>query len=227
MISGLRNCAMSSIFISYSRQDYFFAEMLAIKLHAEGFTVWRDLGSIRAGDDWRESIENGIKESVAVVVALSSSSAESPYLTYEWAYALGLSKTVIPVLLSDCTVHPRLKYRQHVDFSYPKSLPWPELIHRLREVEEETDAGPTPPGPAIPGFDDEAINQAVGKILSYLDQRGYTRASFDRLRQKIDPDLTDEKFNAIIARKPELFRRTTIKGPPPNPPKPGIAKRVP
>jgi hypothetical protein len=63
---------MTSIFLSYSTQDYFFAEMLAIKLEADGFKLWRDPGSIRPGDDWRQSIESGIKEAVAVVVALSA-----------------------------------------------------------------------------------------------------------------------------------------------------------
>jgi TIR domain len=70
-------CTMNSIFLSYSSQDYFFAEMLAVKLAEHGFTIWRDLGSIRSGDDWRQSIEDGIKNCVAVVVALSESSADS------------------------------------------------------------------------------------------------------------------------------------------------------
>ena len=59
---------MKSIFLSYSSQDYVFAEMLAIKLGAENFTVWRDQGSIRAGDDWRQSIEEASR------IALLSSS---------------------------------------------------------------------------------------------------------------------------------------------------------
>jgi hypothetical protein len=128
---------MTSIFLSYSSQDYFFAEMLDIKLQAEGFKLWRDLGSIRAGDYWRQSIEDGIAECVAVVVALSASSAESAYVTYEWAYALGMSKPVIPVKLSESKIHPRLEPTQHIDFSYPKSLPWTELIDRLKEIEVE------------------------------------------------------------------------------------------
>jgi len=73
---------VSTIFLSYSRQDYFFAEMLAIEFDEHHFTIWRDRGSIRAGDDWRQSIEEGIKDSLAVVVALSAGSAGSPYVTY-------------------------------------------------------------------------------------------------------------------------------------------------
>ena len=36
-----------SIFLSYSSRDYFFAEMLAIKLREVNFDIRRDQGSIR------------------------------------------------------------------------------------------------------------------------------------------------------------------------------------
>jgi TIR domain len=212
---------MTSIFLSYSTQDYFFAEMLAIKLEAEGFKLWRDLGSIRPGDDWRQSIENGIKESVAVVVALSTNSAQSAFVTYEWAYALGMSKPVIPVKLSECKVHPRLEPTHYVDFSYPKSLPWAELINRLKEVEVELDLKPESIDPAAPRFEDSAIKEAAGDVLSYLNSKGFTMASFERLNQ-VNTSLSLDMLNAIIAKNPGLFRHAKVKGG-----KPGIAKRVP
>ena len=83
---------MMKVFLSYARSDYFFAEMLSLKLKEERIELWRDLGQLRVGDDWRESVEKGIFESDAVVVALSDKSSESAYVTYEWAYALGLGK---------------------------------------------------------------------------------------------------------------------------------------
>ena len=131
---------MKTVFLSYSSRDYFFAEMLAIKLKDEGFTIWRDQGSIRAGDDWRQTIEEGIKESMAVVVALSTNSSSSSYVTFEWAYAAGMGKPIVPVKLSECSIHPRLEPTQYIDFSYPRALPWDALIERLNEVdvEEET-----------------------------------------------------------------------------------------
>jgi len=38
---------------------------------------------------WQQEIERGISDSIAILVALSSHSAESAYVTYEWAYGLG------------------------------------------------------------------------------------------------------------------------------------------
>ena len=212
---------MRSVFLSYSSQDYFFAEMLALKLDEKGFKIWRDMGAIRAGDDWRQSIEDGIRDCFAVVVALSESSATSPYVTYEWACAIGMRKPVIPVKLTDCDVHPRLEPTQHIDFSYPKALPWNSLIDRLNEIEVEIQpktkkSTSPPPGQAA------KLDELADEILAYLNDRGYTMASFKRLKQNMDSSPDDEMFNAVIQTKPALFRRARIKGG-----KPGIAKRMP
>ena len=214
---------MNTVFLSYSSRDYFFAEMLSLKLEEAGFKIWRDIGAIRAGDDWRESIEDGIRDSFAVVVALSDSSADSMYVTYEWAYATGMGKPVIPVKLSECTIHPRLGSTQHIDFSYPKALPWDTLIQRLKEIEVEKE---TPPKKltikASPQTTARDLDDIAKEILRYLNTRGFTIASYERLRQRIDASITDDVFDAIISNQPAVFRRARIKGG-----KPGIAKRVP
>ena len=214
---------MTSIFLSYARQDYFFAEMLAIKLAEHNFAIWRDQGSIRAGDDWRQSIEDGIKDCFAVVVALSARSADSAYVTYEWAYAIGMGKTVIPVKLSECNVHPKLEPTQHIDFSYPRLLPWDALIERLKEIEVEPDP-PTQSISSISGIPKGGadFDRAAGAIMGYLNERGYKMASFERLRANLGLKMTDQEFEQLIQVHPTLFRKAILKGA-----RPGIAKRVP
>src|SRR5688572_20730132 len=115
---------MATVFLSYSTKDHYFAELAAIKLAEAGITLWRDQGQLRAGSDWRTGIERGIAESIAVIVALSQDSAESSYVTFEWAYGLGQGTTVLPVKLESCKVHPRLEPIQYLDFSVPGALPW-------------------------------------------------------------------------------------------------------
>jgi hypothetical protein len=78
---------MTTVFLSYSTKDHFFAELASIKLAEAGISLWRDQGRLRPGTDWRQGIERGISDSAAVLIALSSQSAESSYVTYEWAYA--------------------------------------------------------------------------------------------------------------------------------------------
>lgn len=214
---------MRSIFLSYSSRDYFFAEMLAMKLDEKEFRLWRDQGAIRAGDDWRDTIEQGIKDSLAVVVALSESAAQSPYVTYEWAYAAGLGKPIVPVRLSPCTIHPRLEPTQYIDFSYPKVLPWEALFDRLKEIDVEVEAASVPdPAPIDPGISPAQLDAAAADVMAYLNSHGFTMASFERLQDRIGSHLTAEVFDALIARRSQMFRRARIKEG-----KPGIAKRVP
>lgn len=211
---------MPTVFLSYSTKDHFFAELAGIKLAEASITVWRDQGQLRAGSEWRGGIERGIAESIAVVVALSGSSAESSYVTFEWAYGLGKGKTVVPLKLETCKVHPRLEPIQYLDFSMPGSLPWNLLIERIREIEadatsqEDLAASAAPEGPAS--------DPIVKAILSYLNQRGYQMVSYERLRRRIDSGLTDEALDALVNLNPAVFRKVTLKEG-----KRGLAKRVP
>jgi len=212
---------MPQVFLSYSGRDHFFAELAVMKLADWGITVWRDRGQLRAGADWREGIERGIADSVAVLVALSSNSAESSYVTYEWAYGLGKGKPVIPLRLTECTIHPKLATIQYLDFTISRALPWESLVERIREVEIDSDSLSRDPLVAEAGGTDETTN-TVNAILAYLNQRGYQMVSFDRIRRRIDSSLTDEQLDALISRHPTVFRPATLKEG-----KRGLAKLVP
>jgi hypothetical protein len=212
---------MTTVFLSYSKKDHYFAELAGIKLADAGTTLWRDQGQLRAGSDWRSGIEHGISESIAVLVALSQDSAESSYVTFEWAYGLGKSKSIVPLRLEACKVHPRLEPIQYLDFSVPGSLPWNMLIERIREIEADAtaqeDLGAAAAIPEPPQQD-----ATVTAILAYLNQRGYQMVSYDRIRRRIDPSLTDESLDAVVDGNPTIFRHAILKGG-----KPGLKKLVP
>lgn len=114
---------MANVFLSYSSEDYFFAELAEIKLSKAGISLWRDQGQLRAGNDWRQGIEKGISDSLAVLVALSTNASESSYVTYEWAYALGQRKPIIPLKLNECLIHPKLETIQYLDSQYHGPCP--------------------------------------------------------------------------------------------------------
>ena len=202
---------MPSVFLSYSTKDHFFAELADIKLSEAGITLWRDQGQLRAGADWRQGIENGIADCVAILVALSANSVESSFVTFEWAYAFGKGKVVIPLKLNECAIPPKLEPIQYLDFSRPGALPWELLTHRIREI--ETDVEPADAAVAAEAATATTPYDALAKaVLAYLDPRGYRMASFDRLRQHIDERPTDEQFKELIEKKPALFRRARVKG---------------
>lgn len=212
---------MTTVFISYSTKDHYFAELAAIKLAEADILLWRDKGKLRAGSEWRSGIEQGICDSIAVLVALSQHSTESSYVTFEWAFALGKGKVVVPLKLDGCQVHPRLEPIQHLDFSIPGSLPWAQLIDRIGEIDaeatsqEDSDLSSNRGSP-LP------LDPTVLKILTYLDQRGFRMVSYDGLRQRIDPALGDSILDAVVAANPTIFRHCVLKGG-----KIGIAKVIP
>lgn len=201
---------MPTIFLSYSTKDHYFAQLASIKLAESGIMLWRDHGQLRAGSDWRDGIERGISDSVAVLVALSENSASSFYVTFEWAYGLGKGKTILPVRLEPCKVHPRLEPIQHLDFSMPGQLPWNLLVERIRELESESpsqeDLDAVGAMPDIPPQDPR-----VNSILSYLRQRGYQFVSYDRIRSRIDPTLTDDILDGLVRDNRSTFRPAKLK----------------
>jgi hypothetical protein len=202
---------MPLVFLSYSRSDHFFAELASIKLDEAGVTLWRDQGQLRAGEDWRGGIERGINDSIAVLVALSQEASQSPYVAFEWAYGLGKGKTVIPLRLQANVVpHPRLEPIQQLDFYVPGALPWNLLIERILEIEGDAT---TQSDLAVAVAATEAARQdpAVMAIISDMTQRGYQIVSFERIRSRIDPALTDEKLELLIKNNPNLIARATLK----------------
>jgi hypothetical protein len=44
---------MTIVFLSYSHEDHFFADLAEIKLAESGIVIWRDHTRLRAGEEWR------------------------------------------------------------------------------------------------------------------------------------------------------------------------------
>lgn len=121
------------VFISYSSRDGDFAELLKLKLEAANIDVWRDINEIAAGEEWRNEIDYGLLNCDSIIVLLNKNSCTSSYVTYEWAFGLGNGKNIIPVLLEDCDIHPRIKVLQYLDFR-DRKRPWDILAARVNEL---------------------------------------------------------------------------------------------
>lgn len=128
---------MSHIFLSYERSDKAFALQLKHYLEQQGHEVWLDTVRLRAGDDWRAEIDNAIQQAAAMLVVMSPRANASEYVTYEWAYALGLGITVIPVLIRPVRMHPRLNMIHYFDFTQRAIMPWSSLGARLAPLVQQ------------------------------------------------------------------------------------------
>lgn len=123
-----------SFFISHSKDDGDFAENLKFTLEKEGFFGWIDTDVLQAGTDWRQEIDDAILSSTAVILVLSPESKQSEYVTYEWAFALGSGLRIVPLMLKDTPIHPRLEIFQYLDFTNRRARPWARLLSLLREL---------------------------------------------------------------------------------------------
>ncbi len=194
---------MTTAFLSYATRDHHFAELARTTLGDHGIELWHDRQSIRAGEEWRREIDQGLADGDVILVVLSQSSATSPFVTYEWSYGLGKGKPIIPLKIEECEVHPRLQVVQHLDFSIPGSYPWGVLVESINEIEVDESTVV----PDVEGADDD-----IQAILTYLNQRGYQRMSYERIRERVNERLTDEILDEMVERNGAVFRHATIKG---------------
>lgn len=125
---------MNHIFVSYAHSDNDFMELMRIKLNEAEIQTWIDYSNIKAGTDWRVSIDNAIKNSFAVVLVMSPDSLASHYVTYEWSFAHGLGKPIIPLMYRETALHAKLTTLQYLDFTHRTLRPWDELIQRVKSL---------------------------------------------------------------------------------------------
>lgn len=94
--NGVRS--LSSVFISYSRKDYYFAESLTFALIQRDVAAWLDVKDLRPGVDWEERLESAIDTASHLVLVASPDSLGSPHVALEWKRALARG---IPVVVAD------------------------------------------------------------------------------------------------------------------------------
>jgi hypothetical protein len=110
--------------VSHSKDDADFAELLKLRLEREGHDAWMDTDRLDPGLDWRMEIDQAIRDAKALLAIASPEARASEYVTYEWAFAWGCGTEVIPIMLRQTTLHPRLATLQYLDFTNHIARPW-------------------------------------------------------------------------------------------------------
>lgn len=119
---------MTRIFISYAKVDIYLVKQLVGILYAASHEPWFDHQLI-PGQDWKLQLVSAIDRCGAFVYALTPESVASEWCRWEFAKAVELGKTVIPVLFQTNTQLPEAVQRfQYVDFTQG---PTPEATARL------------------------------------------------------------------------------------------------
>lgn len=120
---------MHQVFISYSKKQRGEADKIVQEIkNNHNVNVWIDYSGLSAGEVWRREIDEAIKRSSLIIVLVHKDSVNSQYVTYEWAYALGIGRKLLPILLDDTTLHPRLEEIQHL---YKERHDFLEAFHKV------------------------------------------------------------------------------------------------
>jgi len=88
-----------SIFISYSRKDQDYVNMLVEALRKQELPWWLD-NKIDYRDQWTREIEENLKKCQVFLLVMSPSSKESDWVQRELTFAQDLKKPIFPLLLA-------------------------------------------------------------------------------------------------------------------------------
>ena len=89
------------VFLSYSRLDRETADTVRKALETAGHTVWQDTTTIKGGEEWIASIEDGIDRAYTMVTLVSAASNNSKWVRLEFLQALRREKHIIPLKIDD------------------------------------------------------------------------------------------------------------------------------
>ena len=101
----------AKVFVSYSRKDLAFAQMLVDALAQRDFEAFLDKTDIAPGEPWKERLAGLIATSDTVVFAVSPDSVASTICGWELEESTRLGKRVIPVVarrIADADAPPAL-----------------------------------------------------------------------------------------------------------------------
>ena len=136
--SGIIAADKTVVFISYSRKDTVFADLLIADLEKDGFDARIDREDIVKGEDWKKRLEDLIVEADAMVFLISPDSVASEICLREAERAEELAKRVLPVICkpTDGKLIPenirRLNYT-FLETDEKKLAEYPKLVDSLRQ----------------------------------------------------------------------------------------------
>jgi tetratricopeptide (TPR) repeat protein len=126
MAEAARESGKLRVFISYSRDDFGFADQLVAALAVTGFEPSIDRHEISGGEDWKRRLGGLIREADTVVFVLSPASAQSSICAWEVDEAARLGKRILPVVcrpLEGTSPPPHLQSLNYVFFCADEEQP--------------------------------------------------------------------------------------------------------
>jgi nucleoside 2-deoxyribosyltransferase len=97
----MKNMADHKVFISYSQPDLEWARGFADALRQRGVGVWFDQFEITPGENLRDALESGLRQSDVFVTLLNPKESSRPALFFELGAAIAMNKRVVAIVPKD------------------------------------------------------------------------------------------------------------------------------
>jgi hypothetical protein len=107
---------MKELFLSHSNKDALLAKNVKCELEKCGWTAFLSSEDIEPSQDWQRTIEENLKECLALIVIATYNINESPWVNQEIGFALGQGKPVFSLIFEGSDNLPAfLKSLQGID----------------------------------------------------------------------------------------------------------------
>lgn len=106
---------MTNVFLSYSNKDKDLASIFINKLKDFDIKVFVDVLDLKVGDNWSEVLNNGLRNSDAVVILITKNSISSDNVSSELYASLGYMQErgkprILPIIFDDVPIPDPLKH---------------------------------------------------------------------------------------------------------------------
>lgn len=149
-----------------------------------------------------ERIYNQISRADIVVAEMTG---RNPNVFYEAGYAHGLGKPVILLTKSADDIPFDLRHYPHIVYNESIITLKDQLERKIRWCIDH------PADLVKAGRIDHELKRMSQHITNYLQANNYTKMSFERIRERINEEYSDQLILTLIDRSPESFRRVRVK----------------
>lgn len=212
---------MHDVFISYSTQDQFDADLVKRVLESNGIVCWMAPGSIPTGSNYAREIPNAIRNAKIFLLLLSRAAQTSNWVPIELTCAINDQKVVIPFMLENCELTddfvfylsrfqrlPAYQQRQNalkqLVFQV-KNILSPDEAHQPVTVELSTS-----PAPILPEYSGTSREEQLASFVQAYIERDVIRCSkvfqsgnHKKLRSSL---LIPEEDTVFLIHDDSLFR---------------------
>jgi hypothetical protein len=200
------------VFISHSasHSNKEWLQQFVYALERQGFSVWLDESSLGLGESIVQQIDEALRSSDIIVFLLDENAVKNPNIFFEFGVAVATGKVVVPIVPRDFNLSllpAPLKSRSFLLRESPE-----ETAIALADLAKRLQVGQDSASLKSHSLSDSDIERIATHIINYLDANHFTMVSFDRVRERINSNYSDELLKEVIDKLPNRFRRVHLKG---------------